>query len=134
MIEHIKGQEEELLAIIVRRGFNEEGVKFITPNDNFLQVGVLVYRQGNKIKPHFHKEVPRAVNHTQEVLHIEYGKVEATFYQNGQATRKCLLSDGDTIILLAGGHGFKILEDTKMIEVKQGPYLSQAEDKELLEW
>ena len=40
---------------------------------------------------------------------------------------------GDTIILLAGGHGFNILEDTKMIEVKQGPYLSQAEDKVLLE-
>ena len=80
-----------------------------------------------------HKEKPRTINYTQEVLHLEYGKVEAEFYQNNQLIKKCLLFERDTIILLAGGHGFNILEDTKMIEVKQGPYLSQAEDKELLE-
>ena len=96
-------------------------------------MGILKHKEGSIIKPHRHKEMPRTINYTQEVLHIEYGRVEAVFYQNGQVIKECLLFEGDTIILLTGGHGFNILEDTKMIEVKQGPYLSQTEDKEIIE-
>ncbi len=33
-----------------------------------------------------------------------------------------LLYQGDVILLAYGGHGFEILEDAEMIEVKQGPY------------
>ena len=133
MLEYIKGKDNLLLAIIIRRGFSDEGVSFVTPPENFLQLGILNHKEGSKIKPHLHKEKLRTINYTQEVLHLEYGKVETEFYQNNQVIKKCLLFSGDTIILLAGGHGFNILEDTKMIEIKQGPYLSQAEDKELLE-
>jgi len=133
MLEYIKGKDEEVLAIVIRRDFSEEGISFVTSPENYLQVGILNHKEGSKIKPHRHKEIPRTINYTQEVLHLEYGKAEAVFYQNGQVIKKALLFSGDTIILLAGGHGFKILEDTKMIEVKQGPYLSQAEDKELIE-
>jgi len=133
MLEYIKGKDDLLLAMIIRQDFSGEGVNFVTSPENYLQVGILNHKEGSKIKPHRHKEIPRTINYTQEVLHIEYGKMEAVFYQNGQVIKKALLFSGDTIILLTGGHGFKILEDTKMIEVKQGPYLSHAEDKELIE-
>jgi len=133
LLEYIKGKDNLLLALIIRQGFSNEGVNFVTPPENFLQVGIHNHQEGSKLKPHQHKEIPRTINYTQEVLHLEYGKVEAVFYQKGQLIKKCLLFEGDTIILLAGGHGFNILEDTKMIEIKQGPYLSQAEDKEWLE-
>ena len=132
MLEYIKGKKEEVLAIIIRQGFSKEGVSFITPPENFLQVGILKHKEGSKIKPHQHKEKLRTINYTQEVLHLEYGKVEVELFQNNQVIKKPLLLSGDTIILLEGGHGFNILEDTKMIEVKQGPYLSQAEDKEFV--
>ena len=33
-----------------------------------------------------------------------------------------VLEGGDTILLAGGGHGFEVLEDLAMIEVKQGPY------------
>ena len=33
-----------------------------------------------------------------------------------------LLNKGDIILLIKGGHGFSVIEDVKMIEVKQGPY------------
>ena len=34
------------------------------------------------------------------------------------------LHAGDIILLLSGGHGFTILEDsTTIVEIKQGPYL-----------
>ncbi|MCI8705025.1 MAG: hypothetical protein HFE60_12315, partial [Anaerotignum sp.] len=32
------------------------------------------------------------------------------------------LEAGDAILLASGGHGFKVLEEVEMIEVKQGPY------------
>ena len=36
---------------------------------------------------------------------------------------------GDIILLVSGGHDFLMLEDTEMIEVKQGPYAGD-DDKE----
>jgi hypothetical protein len=32
------------------------------------------------------------------------------------------LRRGDVILLIKGGHGFEVLEELEMIEVKQGPY------------
>jgi hypothetical protein len=39
---------------------------------------------------------------------------------------------GDTIFFVAGGHGFTMLEDSKIIEVKQGPYFGKDKDKLML--
>ena len=36
------------------------------------------------------------------------------------------------IILFQGGHGFKILEKTNIIEIKQGPYV-EGKDKKIIE-
>jgi len=59
---------------------------------------------------------------------------EAEFYErSGKKVGSAILNSGDTILLLRGGHGFNILEDSKIIEVKQGPYYGVEEDKQLLE-
>ena len=42
------------------------------------------------------------------------------------------INKGDIIILFEGGHGFKILEKSKIIEVKQGPYV-EGKDKKIIE-
>lgn len=131
MIEKVMHQNEEL-AVIIRNTFNKEGVNFITHESYPLQLGVLCHKKGKIIKPHIHKNITRTVNTILEVLHVDSGKVEVLFYQNKQIVQKCMLYTGDTIILLSGGHGFKILEDAKIIEVKQGPYLNKAADKMLL--
>jgi hypothetical protein len=121
----------EVLALIIRQNYEPEGVNFITAEDNPLQVGVLKHQKSSKIKPHFHKSSPRMINQIQEVLHIAYGKVEAEFYGgDGKKVGKAILNTGDTIVLLSGGHGFNILEDSKILEVKQGPYRGVEEDKE----
>ena len=36
-----------------------------------------------------------------------------------------ILNKGDVIILMRGGHGFHVIEEVEMIEVKQGPYIGQ---------
>jgi hypothetical protein len=129
MIEKIEWNNK-VLALILRADYEPEGVSFVTSLDNPLQLGILKHREKSEIKPHIHKSLPRTINEVQEVLHLEYGRVEAEFYEPaGNKIGGTILNSGDTVILLSGGHGFNILEESKMIEVKQGPYYGVGEDK-----
>lgn len=133
MVEKVEFQGQ-LFAIILRCELRIDGVNFFTTSDNPLQLGILQHRQGVKIKPHVHRNSLRTITSIQEVLHIEYGALEADFYnKNGENVGSSILESGDTILLLSGGHGFKILEDAKILEIKQGPYYGNAEDKECLD-
>jgi hypothetical protein len=118
-------------ALILRSNYEEQGVNFITPQDNPFQLGILKHVQGVKIKPHVHRNLPRNIVGVQEILHIEYGEVEAKFYDDaGNDFQSVILGTGDTVLLLAGGHGFNILKDAKILEVKQGPYYGADDDKQ----
>lgn len=39
------------------------------------------------------------------------------------------LHAGDIILLVSGGHGFTVLDEVEMIEVKQGPYAGDNDKK-----
>jgi hypothetical protein len=132
VIEHILHGTTEL-AIIIRSSYVREGITFLTPNDYSQQLGYMNRRAGYRIPAHIHNSVPRAVTFTREVLLIKSGKVRVDFYgDNREYVESRILNPGDVILLAAGGHGFEMLEDTEMIEVKQGPYAGD-EDKTLLE-
>uniref|UniRef100_A0A7V3N548 Cupin domain-containing protein n=1 Tax=candidate division CPR3 bacterium TaxID=2268181 RepID=A0A7V3N548_UNCC3 len=132
-LEKIK-DEEKLIAIILRSNHHSDKIEFFSPPDFSQQLGYLPHKKGNIIPAHFHKEVHRKVTVTQEVLFIRKGRVLVNFYSTDQkfiASRE--LGPGDVLFLCSGGHGFKILEDTEMIEVKQGPYSGKDSDKVLFE-
>ena len=123
----------KVFALILRAGYIQGGVNFITSKSEPIQLGVLNHKCGTKIKPHTHKNRAITISEIQEVLHVDYGKVEAIFYESdGKEVAATILNSGDTILLLCGGHGLNILEDTKIIEVKQGPYFGVEEDKVIL--
>ena len=129
MIEKIEWNGE-VFALIMRKEYSQEGVNFITAGDSPLQLGTLKLQRGAKIQPHIHRELARIINEVHEVLHIEYGEVEANFYDaDGGKFGSVILNTGDTALLLSGGHGFNILEDSKILEVKQGPYYGVDGDK-----
>jgi len=67
------------------------------------------------------------------VLLVEKGKVKIKFFDNNNSDIKKdkILNKGDIIILFQGGHGFKILEKTQIIEIKQGPYV-EGKDKKII--
>ncbi|MFH0861096.1 MAG: hypothetical protein V1921_07835 [Candidatus Altiarchaeota archaeon] len=121
----------KLFAIILRNGFEMDGVNFLTPKDNPLQLGILKHRKGHEIRPHIHKENERIIKDTQEILYIVRGNVRVNFYDD-EKFESTILNEGDVILLLQGGHGFEILEDSKIIEIKQGPYMSPDVDKKPL--
>jgi mannose-6-phosphate isomerase-like protein (cupin superfamily) len=128
MIEEIKN-EGRTLAIIIRANYKAEGIEFFTPDDYSQQLAYMNRPTGHVILPHTHKEVEREVKLTQEVLFVKSGKVRVDYYDDDQNyLQSNIISKGDVILLAAGGHGFKILEEAEMIEVKQGPY-SEEEDK-----
>ena len=128
MIEKIE-INSEIIAIIVRKNFREPGINFFTPNDYSQQLAFMSHPLGKEIQPHIHKKVQREVNYTQETLFIRKGKLQVDFYSDDQIYLESrVLEAGDVILLIKGGHGFKVLEDLEMFEVKQGPYAGD-EDK-----
>ncbi len=127
MVEELKHQGE-LLALIVRNDFNEPGISFFTPDELSQQLAYMRHPQGKSIKPHVHNPVPREVSYTQEVLFIKKGKLRVDFYDSKQNYLESrVLEPGDVILLAQGGHGFEMLEEVEMIEVKQGPYAGDSD-------
>ena len=123
MIEHIKYKNDELLAIIVRNNFYSDGIEFFTPNNFSQQMGYMNRPARYKILPHFHNKIKREVFYTQEVLLIKKGKIRVDLYNgNQQFCESITLSSGDVILLASGGHGIEMLENSEIIEIKQGPY------------
>jgi mannose-6-phosphate isomerase-like protein (cupin superfamily) len=117
-------------AIIVRDARPDGRVKFFTPDDAPLQIGAFNMKGGEEIQPHIHKTVERKLQFTTEVLIIQQGRLQVDFYDpQKNPIDKCELAAGDVILLLEGAHGFRISEDLKMLEIKQGPYAGEM-DKE----
>jgi len=127
MIERIH-RNGSLLALIVRHRFNEPGVHFLTPDDLSQQLAYMRHPAGKVIEAHVHNPVPREVNYSQEVLLIRKGRLRVDFYDQDLCYLESrVLEAGDTILLVTGGHGFEVLEEVEMIEVKQGPYVGEGD-------
>lgn len=122
MIEHITYQNK-ILSIIIRTQFQKDDIEFFTPDTFSQQLAYMKREEGYNIPPHFHNPITREVQFTQEVLFIRKGKVRVDFYDNQQNYLESrILYPGDVILLAHGGHGFVMLEESEIIEVKQGPY------------
>jgi len=118
-----------ILGLIIpgshRRG---EGTQFYTPGDHTLQVANIHRHGGQVIEPHVHNPVPRRITQTQEVFIVGEGKMRVDFYdQDRSYVESRILNKGDVYILIDGGHAFQALEETRMIEVKQGPYVGEGD-------
>ncbi|KAB8317525.1 hypothetical protein SD81_019750 [Tolypothrix campylonemoides VB511288] len=127
MIEEIL-HHNQLLALIISQKFDKPGIHFFTPNELSQQLAYMHHPTGKIIQPHVHNPVTREVEYTQEVLFIRKGKLRVDFYNNQQDYLESrILEAGDVILLVTGGHGFEVLEEIEMIEVKQGPYVGDQD-------
>ena len=132
MVERIV-HDGKLLAIIVRRTFDKDGISFISPDNFPLQLGHIKYPRGHRITPHVHLPVRRHTVGTQEVLIIQKGEIRIDFYsRDKQYLESRKLSEGDIALLADEGHGMTVLKSVKMIEVKNGPFCA-GQDKEKFE-
>lgn len=127
MIEKIEDQGKTL-CYIIRRGPLPKQTTFLTPNDFKQQVGYIVYPAGGVIPRHVHKPLERRLVGTSEVLVVLSGRCEVDVYNDARGlVGTWELNQGDIMIMVGGGHGFRMLEDTVFLEVKQGPYFGLDE-------
>lgn len=127
MIQHII-HSNQLLSIIIRRNFEKQGIEFFTPDDFSQQLAYMKRPKDYVIPPHVHNPVLREVQLTQEVLYIKSGKVRVDFYDDDKNYLESIIVEaGDVILLADGGHGFEMLEESEIIEVKQGPYAGEMD-------
>ncbi len=130
-MEFIKTKDNILTSIIIRREYQPTETTFITSPDLAQQVGFVVYPAGGVIKRHLHKNVDRQNISSSEALIVRQGRLEIDIFDQNKvllATRQ--LQAGDFVLMVSGGHGFRILEATILLEVKLGPYAGPS-DKEL---
>lgn len=119
-----------VLGYVVRATLAPKVTTFVTEPDQPLQLGFVVYPAGGRIARHLHAPVERRVVGTPEVLVVKQGRCEVDCYDpKGRLVLTQELGTGDVLLMLSGGHGFRLLEDTVFLEVKLGPYL--AHEREL---
>jgi mannose-6-phosphate isomerase-like protein (cupin superfamily) len=121
-MEQIKNLDQTI-AIIIRADYRADGIQFFTSDVFSQQLAYMNRPEGYVIEPHVHNPVQRDVIWTQEVLFVRSGRMRVDFYTDGRHYLESrIVSTGDVVMLVAGGHGFEMLEPTELIEVKQGPY------------
>lgn len=117
------------LGLIVRSTFSAERIDFLTPDTFGQQVAYMNRPRGEIIQAHIHEPISRQLIGTQEVLYVRSGRIRVDFYESDRTyVSSAVLLPGDLMLLNTGGHGFEVLEDTDMIEIKQGPY-AEGRDK-----
>jgi len=114
---------DQQLAYIIRAAYLPDRTTFLTPPEFKQQVGYIVYPAGSEIARHVHRPLERHLVGTSEVLIVKKGRCLIDIYNDDRelvATRE--LYPGDIMLMVGGGHGFRMLEDTVLLEIKQGPY------------
>jgi mannose-6-phosphate isomerase-like protein (cupin superfamily) len=123
MLETIK-YNDKVLAIVVRSHDFAEGINFVTPSNFSQQLAHMHHPTGKVILPHVHNQVVREIFYTQEVLLIKRGKMRMDLYDDDKNYLESrILKAGDIVLLATGGHGFTVLDEIEMVEVKQGPHV-----------
>jgi quercetin dioxygenase-like cupin family protein len=99
------------------------GARFLTEPTEEFQAGVMERAKGYKVEPHTHPREQRTIERYSEFLYIEKGSIRVTVYDDAwKVLGEETLSRGDFLLFFRGGHGIEMLEDSRIIEVKQGPY------------
>lgn len=114
-----------LIGIKLTR-FRKGSVPHTDPRE-FLGLLTLKHPKGAYLKAHIHKPVKRETTRLQECFIVKKGKVRIDLYsQDGKFFKYIYLLEGQAFLATNGGHGFHILKDSELFEVKNGPFI---EDK-----
>jgi mannose-6-phosphate isomerase-like protein (cupin superfamily) len=121
---------EQPLCYIIRQQNAPEATTFVTPDDALQQVGFIVHGAGSEVKRHYHLPIERQITGTPEVLVVRQGRCQMDVYDDDQRLVETHeLVEGDVMVMVGGGHGFRFTDDTVLLEVKQGPYYGTDEKK-----
>ena len=134
MIERIK-DNQELLAVILRDEYVKEGLNFLTDVEESFQVGFHNVKKGKRYMAHKSKPFEKLENFkANKIYYVKSGKVGIDIYnKENKKIKYAFLNPGDLILFIEGGHGLDVIDDAKIIEIKQGPYRGTDSEKEFIE-
>lgn len=120
--------DEELIATIIRHSFHPTQSAFLTRRESSFQLGVLTYGRARGTPAHTHPEVRRIIVKPQEFVMVMRGKIRVNFFDSAQRfVGSRILSKDDCVLFRSGGRGWKAIEPSVLIEVKQGPFLGESD-------
>jgi mannose-6-phosphate isomerase-like protein (cupin superfamily) len=115
-------------GFVLRKDATPDKTTFYSHPDDSQQVGHVVYQKGSKIPRHVHRIIKREIERTTEVLVVQSGACKCHFHDSaGLVMLTVELGTGDVLCILDGAHSFEFIQDTVLLEVKQGPYLGKDE-------
>lgn len=125
---NIYDNNKNVIAVLIKSTYSKSGISFFTLNAYSQQLAYMHHDSDHVIMPHVHNDVKREILQTKEVLIIRKGKLRCDFYTDDREyIKSIIITDGDVLLLVSGGHGFVCLDETEMVEVKQGPYVGEAD-------
>lgn len=123
-------RDGQTYCYVIRHQEPPEATTFFTPDDANQQVGYVVHPKGAAVRRHYHLPIERTIVGTSEVLIVREGRCRLDVYDDDLEHVDSLeMGPGDVMVMVGGGHGFEMLEDTVLIEVKQGPYMGVNEKR-----
>jgi mannose-6-phosphate isomerase-like protein (cupin superfamily) len=126
--QRIKNSSGEILAIFIPADVTIEGIEFYTDPEMDFQIGAMRRPLGHEVEPHVHSPVERELIGTKEVLFVRSGRIAIDFYDDDKKIVTSIeMVSGDVIYLHMGGHGIRFIEESVLLEVKQGPYIQDAD-------
>ena len=94
----------------------------ITQDDGALQVLTLKHTKGESVAPHYHRDTKRVTHTLQECLVVLRGKICVDSYAGKKTAQSVIVRAGESYIVFAGTIGVRYLENSEVIEVKNGPF------------
>jgi hypothetical protein len=100
-----------------------DGTQAITETKESLQVLSLKYPTGTAIKAHAHSPTRRITENLQESLFVKKGKIKIEVYgPDKKKIQEVILTSGEVFVLLHGFWAIHFLEESEVIEIKNGPF------------
>ena len=132
LIKNISVEKKIVSKVFKYQNKSFKGIKFFTASNLNMQVGLMGHSKNHIIKPHFHINRKKIVKQMSELLIIFSGQLKVFFYNKKKLRAKSLiLNKKDMILLISGGHGFKVLKKLEMLEIKQGPFVGEKDKMRL---
>lgn len=113
-------------GILIKKEFTlNDGIEFVNSKDDEFQIGLMKRKKGYKVAPHYHEKISRKIKMTSEALFVKKGSVECTLFDKNdkQNGKTFIINKGDILVIFDSAHKFNFLEDSEIIEIKQGPFI-----------
>lgn len=108
----------------------EGEVSFITDNSAPIQVGIFERQTEYQVPAHTHAPRQLDLKNIGEFLLIQKGSAQVTVFDEvWNVLCEHTVRTGDCVVFLRGGHALTMLEPTRILEVKQGPYPQTENEK-----